>query len=131
MSEFPTSSATDLAQHASRAQQFHQTYVKPHPRYSPAPGWWWSGERLQIGRLRWQLDQLAAMGIHGVVVINLAPNGTLFGSDADDPPFLSEPWWTIFEQVCDHARSIGTSILFYDQIGFSGASYQADLAAQY
>ena len=71
------------------------------------------------------------MGIHNVVIINLSPNGTLFGCDPDDPPFLTEPWWTIFSQVCDRARDIGMFIWFYDQIGFSGASYQAELAARH
>src|ERR1700728_844007 len=111
--------------------QFLEQFTKPDPRYSPAPFWWWSGEKLEIGRLRWQMDQLSAMGIHNVVIINLSPNGTLFGCDPDDPPFLSEPWWDIFAQVCDYAQSIGMYIWFYDQIGFSGASYQAELAVQY
>lgn len=108
---------------------FLRQFEQPDPRYSPAPIWWWSGERLAIDRMRWQLDQLARMGIHNVVVLNLAPSGPLFGSDADDPPFLSEEWWTIFTRVCDHAKSIGTFVWFYDQIGFSGANYQAELVA--
>ncbi|HWP41164.1 MAG TPA: hypothetical protein VNL70_09580, partial [Tepidisphaeraceae bacterium] len=106
-----------------------QTCGDPDPRYSPAPIWWWSGEKLAIDRMRWQMDQLRGMGICNVVVLNLAPSGPLFGSVADDPPFLSEQWWTIFAQVCDHARRIGMFVWFYDQIGFSGANYQADLVA--
>src|SRR4051794_1419200 len=77
------------------------------------------------------MDQLRSMGICNVVILNLAPSGPLFGSDADDPAFLTEPWWTIFAQVCDHAREIGMFIWFYDQIGFSGANYQAQLVAAY
>ncbi|WP_428938671.1 hypothetical protein [Fontivita pretiosa] len=110
-------------------QFLEQTCGEPDPRYSPAPIWWWSGEKLSVDRMRWQMDQLRAMGIRNVVVLNLAPNGPLFGSVADDPPFLSEPWWTIFAKVCDHARHIGMFVWFYDQIGFSGANYQAELVA--
>src|SRR5690349_8332405 len=109
--------------------EFLQQFAEPDPRFSPAPIWWWSGQPLEIGRMRWQMDQLRAMGICNVVILNLAPSGVLFGCDADDPPFLSEPWWQIFEQVCDHARDISMSIWFYDQIGFSGANYQAELVA--
>ena len=109
--------------------EFLQSFQKPDPRFSPVPIWWWSGEQLQIERLRWQMDQLRSMGIHNVVILNLAPSGPLFGSDADDPAFLTEPWWTIFAQVCDHALEIGMFIWFYDQIGFSGANYQAELVA--
>lgn len=112
-------------------RNFLDRFREPDPRFSPAPIWWWSGEKLEIERLRTQLDLLSAMGIHNVVVMNLAPSGVLFGCDPDEPAFLSEPWWHIFGQVCDHAASIGTFIWFYDQIGFSGANYQADLVAQH
>jgi hypothetical protein len=113
----------------THASKFLAQFAQPDPRFSPTPIWWWSGEKLEIGRMRWQMDQLVGMNICNVVVLNLAPSGTLFCCDADDPPFLSEPWWQIFEQVCDHARTIGMFIWFYDQIGFSGANYQAQLVA--
>ncbi len=117
-----------MLRHMSSAEYLKQ-FAEPDPAYTPAPLWWWSGERLEIGRLRWQVDRLIEMGIRQVVIINLAPSGTLFGSDADDPPFLSEAWWDIFRQVCDYARQVGMKIWFYDQIGFSGASFQAEIAA--
>ncbi len=96
--------------------------------YGPIPAWWWSGAPLEIGRMRWQMDQMHAMGIRQFVVINLAPSGTMFGTDPDDPPYMSAAWWTIFRQVCDYAQQTGMKVWFYDQIGFSGASYQADIA---
>ena len=111
-----------------RVTDYLADFVTPDPRFSPAPQWWWSGEPLTIDRLRWQMDRLVAMGIHNVSIIDLAPNGTMFGADADQPPFLSEAWWQVFEQVCDHAATIGMFIWFYDQIGFSGASFQAEIA---
>jgi hypothetical protein len=103
-------------------------FASPPREYSPAPIWWWSGERLERERLRRQLEQLAAGGIYNVVLLNLAPTGPLFGSVADDPPFLSEEWWEIFLGVCADARELGVRILFYDQIGFSGANLQGVLA---
>src|SRR5688572_25181519 len=99
-----------------RVLEYLNQFKEPDPAFSPVPAWWWSGEKLDIDRMRWQMDQLAAMGIRNIVIINLAPSGTLFGSDPDDPPYMSEPWWRIFGQVCDHARAIGMSIWFYDQI---------------
>lgn len=112
----------------SMSDQFDQLTV-PDPAFSPAPIWWWSGEPLEIKRLRWQMDQLRAMGIWQVVILNLAPSGPLYGSDADDPAFLSEAWWKIFLLVCEHARSTGMRIYFYDQIGFSGANFQAQIVS--
>lgn len=123
-----TSSAAPAEQ---SVQQFLAEFTAPDPRFSPVPLWWWSGEPLRIEKLRWQMDRMCEMGIRNVCVINLAPNGTLFGCDPDDPPFLSEQWWAIFQEVCVHAKLIGMFMWFYDPIGFSGASYQAELVARH
>src|SRR5688500_17472638 len=95
--------------------------------FSPVPIWWWSGERLERSRLRWQLTQFAAGGVFNLIILNLAPTGPLYGSDADDPPFFSEAWWNLFLGVCADARELGVRLWFYDQIGFSGANLQGVL----
>ncbi|MFE7468420.1 hypothetical protein ACFU6R_30555, partial [Streptomyces sp. NPDC057499] len=102
----------------------------PPRAFSPVAIWWWSGERLDRARLRAQLERFAEGGVHQLVVLNLAPSGPLFGSDADDPPFLSEAWWELFGGVCEDARALGTGLWFYDQLGFSGADLQARLVAE-
>jgi hypothetical protein len=104
-------------------------FKTPPREFSPAPIWWWSGEKLEIGRLRWQLERFAEGGVFNVVILNLAPTGPLYGSDRDDPPFLSEAWWQLFELVCQHAKKLGVRIWFYDQIGFSGANFQGQVVA--
>ncbi|MFF2009719.1 hypothetical protein ACFVWY_11665 [Streptomyces sp. NPDC058195] len=101
--------------------------ARPPRSFSPVAIWWWSGERLDRARLRAQLEHFARGGVHQLVVLNLAPSGPLFGSDADDPPFLSEAWWELFTGVCEDARVLGTGLWFYDQLGFSGADLQARL----
>ena len=98
--------------------------------YSPVPIWWWSAEKLDRTRLRWQLEQFAAGGVFNLVILNLAPTGPLYGSDADDPPFFSEAWWEIFLGVCADARELGVRLWFYDQIGFSGANLQGGLVRE-
>ena len=92
--------------------------------YSPVPLWWWSGERLDPERLRWQLERYVEGGVFNLVVMNLAPTGPLYGKPADDPPFMSDLWWEIFRGVCADARELGVRLWFYDQIGFSGANIQ-------
>ncbi|TMR40913.1 glycosyl hydrolase [Actinomadura geliboluensis] len=99
----------------------------PPRAYSPAPIWWWSGERLDRRRLRDQLERFAAGGVHNLVILNLAPSGPMFGSDADDPAFFTDAWWELLDGVCEDAARLGTSLWFYDQLGFSGADLQARL----
>ncbi|MFB4314194.1 glycosyl hydrolase [Actinomadura sp. 21ATH] len=99
----------------------------PPRAYSPAPIWWWSGERLERPRLRRQLERFAEGGVFNLVILNLAPSGPMFGSDADDPPFFSEAWWELLDGVCEDAAGLGVSLWFYDQLGFSGADLQARL----
>lgn len=105
-------------------------FATPPPEFSPTPIWWWSGSRLERQRLRWQMEQLIAGGIHNVVIMNLAPTSPLFGADADDPLFMSEEWWEIFLVVCEDAKELGMRIWFYDQIGFSGANLQGEIVRE-
>ncbi|GII29212.1 glycosyl hydrolase family 2 protein [Planotetraspora mira] len=106
--------------------------VLRHPprSHSPAAIWWWSGEPLRRDRLRWQMERLTSGGVHNLVILNLAPSGPLFGSDADDPPFFSEEWWELLGGVCADAAELGVSLWFYDQLGFSGADIQARLVQE-
>lgn len=102
-------------------------FREPPRRFSPTPIWWWSADKLQPERLRWQLERFAEGGVYNLVILNLAPTGPLYGSDADDPVFFSEEWWRIFRGVCADAAELGISLWFYDQIGFSGANIQGEL----
>ncbi len=101
-----------------------QRWQIPDPAFSPAPIWWWSGDRLEPARLRWQLERFAEGGVYNLVILNLAPTGPLHGSRADDPTFLTPEWWAIFRGVCRDAHELGIKLWFYDQIGFSGANLQ-------
>ncbi|MEV0388582.1 hypothetical protein [Nonomuraea sp. NPDC050643] len=107
-----------------------ETFREPPRAFSPAAIWWWSGEPLRRDRLRWQMERLVAGGVHNLVILNLAPSGPLFGSDADDPPFLSEAWWELLDGVCEDAYELGAHLWFYDQLGFSGADLQARLVQE-
>ncbi|MCW6009810.1 hypothetical protein K1W54_35505 [Micromonospora sp. CPCC 205371] len=104
---------------------------EPPREFSPVAIWWWSGAKLDRRRLRWQLEQFVAGGVHNLVVLNLAPTGPMFGCDADDPPFFSDEWWALLDGVCDDAASLGARLWFYDQLGFSGADIQARLVERH
>ncbi len=104
-----------------------EQFREPPKEFSPVPIWWWSGEPLVKERLRWQMERLAEAGVFQVLVLNLAPNGPLFGSEPDDPPFFSEAWWDCFLFVLQQAEQLGMRVWFYDQLGFSGARFQDQL----
>ncbi|MCA0453725.1 MAG: hypothetical protein LCI00_07105 [Chloroflexi bacterium] len=104
-----------------------QQFATPQKEFSPVPIWWWSGDKLERGRLRWQMEQLIAGGIYNVIILNLAPTSPLYGSDPDRPHFMTEEWWTIFLEMCEDAKALGMRVWFYDQIGFSGANLQGGI----
>lgn len=104
-----------------------EAFQRADPVYSPVPLWWWSGERLDPERLRWQLERYVEGGVFNLVIMNLAPTGPLYGKPADDPPFMSERWWEIFRGACADAWELGVRLWFYDQIGFSGANIQGQI----
>ncbi len=99
--------------------------------FSPVPIWWWSGEKLERERLRWQLERFAEGGVYNLIVLNLAPTGPMYGKDPDDPPFFSDEWWEIFKGVCQDAKELGVYLWFYDQIGFSGANIQGEIVKEH
>ncbi|WP_455432676.1 hypothetical protein [Streptosporangium soli] len=113
------------------AARLFEVLRDPPRTHSPAAIWWWSGEPLLRTRLRWQMERLVAGGVHNLVILNLAPSGPLFGADADEPPFLSEPWWELLDGVCEDAAELGAYLWFYDQLGFSGADLQARLVREH
>jgi hypothetical protein len=120
--EHPGTATTDVDELLAR-------FATPGPEYGPVPIWWWSGARLTRERLRWQLERMVAGGIRAAVVLCLAPTGPMFGSVADDPPFLSPAWLVLFDEVCADAAELGCTLWMYDQIGFSGANLQGRLIA--
>jgi hypothetical protein len=105
-------------------------FSQPNPEYSPVPIWWWSGDKLDLDRMIWQVDQLVSQGVHNAVVLNLAPTGPMHGALSDDPHFLTEQWWALWDALCQHAQKVGMRFWFYDQIGFSGANLQGRLAVE-
>lgn len=109
------------------ADTLYASFASPSKAYSPVPIWWWSGERIEPARLRWQLERFVEGGIFNLIVLNLAPTSPLYGSDPDAPPFLTEEWWALFLGMCEDARALGVRIWFYDQIGFSGANFQGQV----
>lgn len=46
----------------------------PPRSFSPVPIWWWSGEKLDAQRLRWQLERFAEGGVYNLLIMNLAPS---------------------------------------------------------
>lgn len=115
---------------ALAASTFASAFKNPDSKFSPTPIWWWSGETLEPERLHWQMQQMAQAGVYNLVILNLAPAGPLHGRDADDPPLFTERWWEIFLGVCEQAKTLGMQLYFYDQIGFSGANFQGQLASR-
>jgi hypothetical protein len=111
------------------ADELLHRFLDPGPEYSPLPIWWWSGAPVTRERLRRQMEQLVTQGVRQAVVMCLAPTGPMFGSVADDPPFLSPQWLELLGQACADAEELGFHLWMYDQIGFSGANFQGRLTA--
>ncbi|WP_026360156.1 hypothetical protein [Amycolatopsis nigrescens] len=111
------------------ASELLRRFAHPGPEYSPLPIWWWSGAKVTAEGLRRQMEQLVAQGVRQAVVMSLAPTGPMFGSVADDPPFLSPQWIGLLDGACADARELGFQLWMYDQIGFSGANFQGRLTS--
>jgi|GEM_PF-436142 len=105
---------------------FHNI-AEPPREFSPVPIWWWSGDEVTEERLKWQMEKMIEGGIYNAMIMNVAPSAPMYGKDIDNPEFMNERWWELFEFACKTAGDMGMYIWFYDQIGFSGANFQAQL----
>jgi hypothetical protein len=107
-----------------------ERFQSPDRSFYPTPIWWWSGERLDPARLRWQMERLAAGGAMNLVIMNLLPTAPEMGKSRDDPILFSEEWWGLFEGVCRDAERLGVSLWLYDQIGHGGANLLGEVTAR-
>ncbi len=103
----------------------------PDGRYGPVPLWWWDAERVTPERIRWQMEKLRQGGLQNLCVINLAPAGPNAGSAASVPAFYHEAWWECWETAVRTAERLQMSLWYYDQIGFSGANFPAQIAMEH
>ncbi len=90
-------------------------FETPPPGFGEVPFWWWTGEKLNVERLRWQLDELAKKGISGVQV-NYAhqdvtnekqPNWLTY---PNEPEILIDEWFDVFEQVAARCRELNMGV---------------------
>lgn len=111
-------------------KNLRERFASPDPDFGPVPFWWWSGEEITAERICWQLQKFRSGGLRNIGILNIAPTGPQYGSVADDPPYFSERWWSMFEVALREAKRLGMRIFFYDQIGFSGTNFPAHLVAE-
>lgn len=107
-----------------------ERFEDPDRSFFPTPIWWWSGDRLDAARMRWQMERLVAGGAMNLVIMNLLPTVPEMGMTRDDPLLFSERWWELFEGVCRDAEELGVSLWLYDQIGHGGANLLGEVIAR-
>ncbi len=99
------------------------------PRFGPVPLWWWDAEQVTPERIRWQMEALRRGGLRNLCIINLAPAGPNAGSRGSLPSFYDESWWECFDTAVRTAERLHMFLWYYDQIGFSGANFPAQVAS--
>lgn len=85
-------------------------FQNPPPGYGQVPFWWWTGDRLDVDRLTWQLEQLHQKGISGVQVNYAHEDSPGWPTYAAEPPLFSEEWWKVWSRVADECRKRGMGI---------------------
>lgn len=95
----------------SESAAIRQGFAAPPAGYGEVPFWWWTGEKLDVDRLLWQLDELKKKGISGVQV-NYAhqdvrnekqPNWLTY---PNEPEVLTDEWFDVFEKVAEHCDAL-------------------------
>ncbi len=112
---FAFSVATSLVLAQDRRLAINEGFADPPAGYGEVPFWWWTGDKLDVERLNWQLDELARKGVSGVQV-NYAhqdvrnavqPNWLTY---PNDPEVFTPEWFDAFQQVAAHCRELNMGV---------------------
>ncbi|MCF0234461.1 MAG: hypothetical protein HUK22_05725, partial [Thermoguttaceae bacterium] len=100
---------------ARDAAEMAAGFETPPPGFGEIPFWWWTGEKLDVERLNWQIDELVKKGISGAQVNyahqdvrnNVQPNWLTY---PNDPEVFTDEWFDVFAQVAAKCREKGFGI---------------------
>ncbi len=82
----------------------------PPQGYGEVPFWWWTGDRLEKDRLRWQIEQLHEKGIPGMQVNYAHEDTSGWPTYAAQPEIFSDAWWDVWRFVADECSRRGMGI---------------------
>src|SRR5438067_8068640 len=110
---------------AGRAVTAHDreraAFATPTMEFGILPVWFLNGE-LDPGEMRWQLRELAAKGMHGVI---------LHGRYGLEMPYLSERYLERIKLAADEAHGLGLAVWIYDEMNWpSGTADKRVLRAR-
>ncbi len=97
---------------AKTSCSLQERFQQPPPAYGPVPFYWWAGEKLERGRIAWQLDQLREKGVRQTVISY--PHAADGRNDPGDPPLFSPEWWELFRWFLSACRERGMTVGFQD-----------------
>ncbi len=89
-----------------------EAFLCPPSAFGPVPFYWWAGEKLDRGRIAWQLDQLLQKGVRQTIVsYPHQPDGS---NSPGDPKLFSPAWWDLFRWFLAECRRRGMTAGFQD-----------------
>ena len=96
-----------------------EKFRSPENIQSPAYFWMWNA-KLEPAKLKSQLDDMFAHGMHSICIhpfpVNFRPNGVFDTSMS--PDYLTRDYFMVFSNVVEHAESLGMNVWLYDEGGW-------------
>lgn len=85
-------------------------FKNPPPGYGEVPFWWWTGDRLDVDRMVWQIRELHKKGISGVQVNYSHYDTPGWLTEMDEPALFSDKWWDVYSEVSQECGRLGMGI---------------------
>ena len=73
----------------------------------PGARWWWLGSAVDKDNLQWNLKQYAD---HGIGSLEITPLYGVQGNQANNIPYLSDKWMTMFREAQVYGKALGIEI---------------------
>lgn len=89
-------------------------FKNPPVGYGQSPFYWWIGEKLDKDRILWQLDQLQAKHLWGLVVSIHHTDKHIYNAYKTEPQQFSDEWWELLRWATDEASKRDMVLGFND-----------------
>ena len=85
-------------------------FKTPPPGYGQVPFWWWTGDDLNVDRMKEQIRGLHEKGISGVQVNYSHYDTPGWLTEEDNPGIFSKDWWEVYSQISEECANLNMGI---------------------
>lgn len=120
--------ATEYYKLLQKERSVSMAWPSVNTEAGPGTRWWWPGSAVDRDNLKWNLENLAGVGIK---TVEITPIYGAIGNEKNDIKYLSPEWMQALKDVSEIASDLGMQVDMNNGTGwpFGGPTITEDIAA--